>query len=57
MSEKKDNLLVRIRSAAANALEEIEAGELELTRKEIASRAIIAYHKAWRARKKSQKTA
>ena len=51
MNDKKDNILVRIRQRADEALREMEAGEAELTRKEIASRAILAYYKAWRARR------
>ena len=51
MNDKKDNILVRIRQVADNALREMEAGEVDLTKKEIASRAILAYHKVWKARR------
>ena len=52
MNDKKDNFnTVKIRQVAAQALLKIEAGEVDLPRKEIASRAILAYYKAWRARR------
>jgi hypothetical protein len=54
MATKKDNLLVRIRMNAAQALEEIEAGEVDLSRKEIVSRALLTYHKIWRARRNAK---
>jgi len=55
MTEKKDNFnTVKIRQVAAQALLEIEKGEVDLQRKEIASRAILSYYKAWKARRNAQ---
>ena len=53
MSDKKEKN-IRIRLIADNALDEIEKGEIDLTKKEIASRAILSYYKVWKARRNAQ---
>lgn len=53
MSDKKEKN-IRIRLIADNALDEIEKGEIDLTKKEIASRAIMSYYKVWKARRNAQ---
>jgi len=49
-SEAK-NVRVSLKMAAIIALREMVAETEETTDKEMASRAILAYHKAWRQRK------
>jgi hypothetical protein len=58
LAMKKANFnTVKIRQSAAQALFEIEEGEVDLPRKEIASRAILSYHKAWCAKRNASRKA
>ena len=53
MSDKKDKS-IRIRQIADTALDDMAKGEIDLSKREIASRAILSYYKAWKARRNAQ---